>query len=87
MVSTVDVNAQADVSVKADLVGEVSVRFRTESFDLERFADAQAIALINRHAQTATAEIPAAAPPAGSSPATPPPAETGASPLPQEPTR
>lgn len=50
MVSTVDVNTQSEVSLKADLVGEVSVRFRTETFDLQRFADSQAIQLISRHA-------------------------------------
>lgn len=64
MVSTVDVNAQSDVSIKADLVGEVAVRFRTETFDLQRFADSPAIALISRHAQTKTP----AATPAGSAP-------------------
>ena len=50
MVSTVDVNAQADVAIKADLVGEVSVKFRTEAFNLDRFADAQSIGVIQRHA-------------------------------------
>ena len=50
MVSTVDVNTQSDVSIKTDLVGEVAVRFRTETFDLQNFADTQAITLINRHA-------------------------------------
>jgi hypothetical protein len=51
-VSTVNVNAQADASIKADLVGEVGLRFRSETFNLERFADSQAIQLINRHART-----------------------------------
>jgi hypothetical protein len=84
MVSTVDVNAQSDISIKADLVGEVSVRFRTETFDLQRFADSQAIQLINQHAMQrdpaqATASAPAPAPrtaaPAASQPApTPAPA-------------
>jgi carbon monoxide dehydrogenase subunit G len=68
MVSTVNVNAQADVALKADLVGEVSIRFRTETFNLERFADSPAIQLINRHARlrepaaTATPAAPATAP-------------------------
>ena len=51
MVSTVNANAQSDVALKADLLGEVSIRFRTETFNLERFADSQAIQLINRHAR------------------------------------
>lgn len=49
MVSTVDVNAQSDISIKTELVGEVSLRFRTQTFDLENFADTPAITLINRH--------------------------------------
>lgn len=49
MISTVDVNAQADVSIKTDLVGEVSLRFRTETFDLNNFADSPTMAMINRH--------------------------------------
>ncbi len=79
MVSTVNVNAQADVSIKADLVGEVSIQFRTESFPLERFADSQAIQLIQTHArwqgQAARPAAPAApgnaaAPPAAATPGT-----------------
>jgi hypothetical protein len=61
MVSTVDVNAQSDISIKADLVGEVSVRFRTETFDLQRFADSQAINLISRHAMQRNPETAGAA--------------------------
>jgi hypothetical protein len=62
-VSTVNVNAQADASIKADLVGEVGLRFRSETFNLDRFADTQAIQLINRHARMP--ETPGAAPAAG----------------------
>jgi hypothetical protein len=51
MVSTVNVNAQADVAVRANLVGEVAIKFRTETFDINRFADTQAIQLISRHAR------------------------------------
>ncbi|HEU4561502.1 MAG TPA: hypothetical protein VFS20_26850 [Longimicrobium sp.] len=64
-VSTVSVNAQADVAIKANLVGEVAIRFRSETFNLERFADSQAIELINRHSRlqrpAAAAPQPAAA--------------------------
>ena len=63
-VSTVSVNAQADVAVKANLVGEVSIRFRSETFNLERFADSQAIELINRHSRLQRAPGAAPSPPA-----------------------
>lgn len=77
MVSTVSVNAQADIGIKADLMGEVQIRFRSETFDLNQFADTPAIQLINRHARPAgsaaplapgpgTAALPAGAPSAGS---------------------
>ena len=49
MVSTVDVNSQADISLKADLVGEVSLKFRTETFDLNNFADTDVVQMISRH--------------------------------------
>ncbi|XXF81322.1 hypothetical protein P2318_16645 [Myxococcaceae bacterium GXIMD 01537] len=74
MVSTVNVNAQADVAIKADLVGEVSITFRTETFPLERFADSAAIQLINSHArwQAAPAAAPNGAAPAAPAPGAPP---------------
>jgi hypothetical protein len=63
-VSTTKVNAQADAAIKADLLGEVRIAFRTETFPLERFADTAAIQLINRHARWQATETgaPAAAP-------------------------
>ena len=51
MVSTAKVNAQSDASAKATLTGQVRIRFRTETFPLERFADSAAIQLLNRHAR------------------------------------
>jgi hypothetical protein len=51
MVSTLKANAQADASIKADLMGSVRISFRTETFPLERFADSGAIQLIQRHAK------------------------------------
>ena len=76
MVSTVKVNAQADAAIRADLMGQVRVSFKTETFPLERFADSAAIQLINRHArwQSPQAQQPAAAPAA---PAAPPPPAGG----------
>ena len=64
MVSTVNVNAQADVAIKADLVGEVSIQFRTETFPLERFADSAAIQLLQSHARWQAPAPQAATPPA-----------------------
>ena len=64
MVSTAKVNAQSDASAKTSLTGQVRIRFRTETFPLERFADSAAIQLINRHAQWNAATPAAPATPA-----------------------
>ena len=69
MVSTVDVNSQADVAIKADLVGEVSLRFRTETFDLNNFADASTMQLISRHSLAREQNLAAGALARGQSPA------------------
>jgi hypothetical protein len=73
MVSTAKANAQAEASIKADLVGEVRVSFRSEVFPLERFADSAAIQLLNRHARWRTEDPPAApaAPDGGAGPSSP----------------
>ena len=71
MVSTVSVNAQADIAVRANLVGEVAIKFRSETFNLERFADSQAIELINRHSRLKQPEQPAASPGTTTPPAAP----------------
>jgi hypothetical protein len=80
MVSTAKVNAQSDASAKANLTGQVRIRFRTETFPLERFADSAAIQLINRHAQW-NAAAPPAQPGASASPGAP----AAAAPAPTEP--
>lgn len=69
LVNTTSVNAQSDINVRADLTGQVTVRFRSETFPLERFADSYAIQLINNNAKVppppqATSPAPAQAPPA-----------------------
>ncbi|MCU7917144.1 MAG: hypothetical protein KZQ95_02155 [Candidatus Thiodiazotropha sp. (ex Epidulcina cf. delphinae)] len=74
MVSTVDVNSQADVAIKADLVGEVSLKFRTETFDLNNFADASIIQVISRHS------LSREAPPGAAITANPVPTDTAAEP-------
>lgn len=69
-VSTIKANAQADASIRADLMGEVHLVFGTETFPLADFADTPAIQLIQRHArwktepgtETATTAAPRTAP-------------------------
>lgn len=79
MVNTTNVNAQSDINVRTDLTGQVTVRFRSETFPLERFADSYAIQLINANAKVPPppATTPSAAapvlPPAPGSMAAPPP--------------
>lgn len=60
MVNTASLNAQSDINVRADLTGQVKVKFRSETFPLERFADSMAIQLINENAKVPQA--PAALP-------------------------
>ncbi len=84
LVNTTNVNAQSDINVRTDLTGQVTVRFRSETFPLERFADSYAIQLINANAKVPppqpAAPAPAAptvvpgsvVPPAAPAPAAPP---------------
>lgn len=51
LVNTTSLNTQSDLNLRTDLTGEVKVRFRSETFPLERFADSAAIQLINNHAK------------------------------------
>ena len=82
MVNTMSVNAQNAINMRADLTGQVTVRFASETFPLERFADSAAIQLINNNAKVPAPAAPAApgtqpaapgAPPAAAAPATTPP--------------
>ena len=71
VVTTTNLNTQSDISVRAELTGEVRIKFKSDYFPMERFADSQAIQLINNHAKpfpsqngqtvegTATEETPA----------------------------
>jgi hypothetical protein len=80
MVNTTNLNAQSDLNVRADLTGQVSVKFRSETFPLERFADSAAIQLINNNAKVPPpkqAPAPAAVAP---TPATTAPAAPAAAP-------
>jgi hypothetical protein len=81
MVNTASLNAQSDINVRADLTGQVKVKFRSETFPLERFADSAAIQLINENAKVPQAAVPAngQAPPVANAPgATVPPPVTNA---------
>jgi len=82
MVNTATLNAQSDINVRADLTGQVKVKFRSETFPLERFADSAAIQLINENAKVPQAAAPAASnaqtPPATNAPATTAPPATNA---------
>lgn len=51
VVNTTTMNTQNDVNMNAELTGEVRVRFKSDYFPLERFADSNAIQLINSHAR------------------------------------
>ena len=51
LVNTTSLNAQNEVNIRTDLTGQVKVKFRSETFPLERFADSGAIQLINTHAR------------------------------------
>lgn len=50
-VSTFDGNVQRNASLRADLLGEVAVRFSTQTFPIERFASGPAMQLIDRNAK------------------------------------
>jgi hypothetical protein len=91
MVNTASVNAQSDINVRADLTGQVRVKFKSETFPLERFADSAAIQLINVNAKVPEPRVPAgpgpapaagggAAPGAAPAPGAPPAAGPGAAP-------
>jgi hypothetical protein len=78
MVNTASLNAQSAINVRADLVGNVVVRFRSETFPLERFADSAAIQLINTRARVPGATAAAPTTPGATPSATP----SAAAPLP-----
>ncbi len=68
VVTTTNLNTQSDISVRAELTGEVRIKFRSDYFPLERFADSAAIQLINNNARPIPEkreekEVPAAPPP------------------------
>lgn len=86
MVNTTSLNAQSAINVRADLTGQVTVRFASETFPLERFADSAAIQLINNNAKVPAPAVPPAAAAPGAvtpgAPALPAPAPTPALPAP-----
>jgi len=66
LVNTSSLNAQSDINVRTDLTGQVKVKFKSDAFPLERFADSAAIQLINQNARV---PAPQAAPGATAAPA------------------
>ncbi|MFO1310635.1 MAG: hypothetical protein U1F41_01080 [Burkholderiales bacterium] len=70
MVNTASLNAQSDLNVRADLTGQVKVKFRSETFPLERFADSAAIQFISSNARVPQPNVAGAAP--APAPAAPP---------------
>lgn len=61
MVQTVNVNAQNDTNLRADLFGEVKLNFVSETLPLDRLTDQTRLGLVQRHAVLGTAAAPAAA--------------------------
>jgi hypothetical protein len=83
MVNTTSLNTQSALNLRADLTGQVTVRFASETFPLERFADSAAIQLINNNAKVPAPAPPAApAQPAATQPAATAPAPVQAAPAP-----
>ena len=70
MVSTIGVNAQSDVELRADLYGSVELNFVNETLPLDQFADTVQLALLQRNARWSPPQV-AAAPPAASQPQPP----------------
>jgi hypothetical protein len=58
--SAVDDTSQASAEVKAQLSGDVQLRFKSETFPLERMVDSNGLAMLNQRAQPVP--TPAAAP-------------------------
>jgi hypothetical protein len=80
MVNTTSLNAQSAINVRADLTGQVMVRFASETFPLERFADSAAIQLINNNAKVPAPAAPAPALPGSTAPVPAVPAPPAATP-------
>ncbi|MFH1465890.1 MAG: hypothetical protein ABIO70_15995 [Pseudomonadota bacterium] len=62
--SSVDDDSESKASVKAQLSGDVRINFKSETFPLERIADAGGLAMLNAKAQPGSAPAPARAVPA-----------------------
>ncbi|MBK7535324.1 MAG: hypothetical protein IPI49_08085 [Myxococcales bacterium] len=74
--SAVDDTSEARAEVKAQLSGDVQLKFKSETFPLERMVSAGGLALLNARATPATP--PGAAPAAATTTAAPAPQPTGA---------
>jgi len=76
MVSTMKANAQADLGLKADLMGSVKITFASETFDLNKFASPIGLQLIQQHARWRSPEAPPGNAAGESKSAAPPPGAT-----------
>jgi len=63
LVQTVNVNAQSETTLRADLFGEVKLNFVSETLPLDKLTDPARLGLIQRHA--VLGPTPAAAPAGG----------------------
>lgn len=54
MVQTINVNAQSETTLRADLFGEVKLNFVSETLPLDKLADPVSLALVQRHAVLGT---------------------------------
>ena len=88
-VSTVDVHSSSEgsesLNLKASLMGEVRLNFKSETFPLEKLADGGGLALLQERAQPKQTVAPGRGVP-GAAPAAPPSAAPAASPPPPTPT-
>lgn len=72
LVQTINVNAQSETTLRADLFGEVKLNFVSETLPLDKLADPVKLGLVQRHAVLGTAAaLPAPTGPAATAPATP----------------
>jgi hypothetical protein len=73
--SAVDDTSESKAEVKAQLTGEVQLKFKSETFPLERMVSPGGLALLNARAEPAGGAARPAAPPAQAQPQAPPAAQ------------
>jgi hypothetical protein len=71
MVQTVNVNAQSETNLRADLFGEVKLNFVSETLPLDKLTDSVKLGLVQRHAVLGRTESAPATPAASSTAGSP----------------